>query len=151
MSSKFSSLKRGFSLIELLVVIVIIGILSSFLLANFVGARQKGRDTVRKSDLRQMQSALEFYRADKGGYPDSSSVFSTCGGEFKDTSSTYVVYLKKIPCDPSTQQSYTYMPIAGTPITEYTLVACLENGNDAQAEGQGSCLTGFYQYTLSNP
>ena len=58
----------GFTLIELLVAIGIIGILASFLLANFVGVRQRARDGVRKSDLRQMQSALEMYRADQGQY-----------------------------------------------------------------------------------
>ncbi|MDP2672104.1 MAG: type II secretion system protein, partial [Candidatus Daviesbacteria bacterium] len=51
---------RGFTLIELLVAIAIIGILSSFLLSNFVGVRQRARDGVRKSDLRQIQSALEL-------------------------------------------------------------------------------------------
>ena len=62
---------KGFTLIELLVAISIIGVLSSFLLANFVGIRQRARDGVRKSDLRQIQSALELYRSDQSKYPDS--------------------------------------------------------------------------------
>ena len=89
---------RGFTLIELLVAISIIGVLSSFLLANFVGVRQRARDGVRKSDLRQIQSALELYRSDKGTYPSS---LPPCGSPLQDTSTPPVVYMQKIPCDPS--------------------------------------------------
>lgn len=55
---------KGFTLIELLVVLVIIASLATLLTANFVGVRQRGRDAQRKSDLRQIQSAFELYRAD---------------------------------------------------------------------------------------
>ncbi|MDQ1299878.1 MAG: ral secretion pathway protein [Patescibacteria group bacterium] len=64
---------RGFTLIELLVVIAIIGILSSVVLASLNSARTKARDTVRKSDLKQLQTALELYYNSSGSYPSTGS------------------------------------------------------------------------------
>ncbi len=63
------SFRRGFTLIELLVVISIIGMLSSIVLASLNDARAKARDARRMSDIKQIQNALELYRADNGEYP----------------------------------------------------------------------------------
>jgi prepilin-type N-terminal cleavage/methylation domain-containing protein len=65
-------MKKGFTLIELLVVIAIIGILSSVVLASLNTAKSKARDAVRKSDLSQIQTALELYYNTYGGYPSSA-------------------------------------------------------------------------------
>jgi len=140
-------IKRGFTLIELLVVIAIIGILSSFLLANFVGVRQRARDGVRKSDLRQIQAALELYRSDKGSYP---TALNNCGGTIDDGGNPAVVYMKKIPCDPSGGAPYAYSSSG----TTYSLIACLENGNDSQKDttNVSPCNgTTNFSYTLTNP
>lgn len=147
---------RGFTLIELLIAIGIIGILTSFLLANFVGVRQRARDGVRKSDLRQIQSALELYRSDLGSYPDSvpNSTDASCSTSLlsvvDDCSST--VYMKKIPVDPSTSDVYTYSVGAGNMV--YSLIACLENENDSQKDSavDPACSpTTNVSYTLQNP
>ena len=53
--------QKGFTLIELLIVMAIIGILSGFFVTNFVTARNKTTDAVRKSNLAQLQKALDFY------------------------------------------------------------------------------------------
>src|SRR3989338_3344657 len=55
--------RRGFTLIELLVVISIIGLLSSVVLTSLNSTRQKARDSVRKSDLKQLQLAMNLYLA----------------------------------------------------------------------------------------
>lgn len=139
----------GFTLIELLVAISIIGVLSSFLLANFVGVRQRARDGVRKSDLRQIQSALELYRSDKASYP--ASPLSACGLPLQDSSTPPVVYMQKIPCDPSSGAVYIYSSPSGN--TTYSIVACLENGNDAQIDmPKVNCPSATtWKYTLQNP
>jgi len=60
---------KGFTLIELLVVIAIIGILSSIVLASLDSARVKSRDVYRKSELKQLQTALEMYFGSNNAYP----------------------------------------------------------------------------------
>jgi len=143
------SSQRGFTLIELLVAISIIGILSSFLLANFVGVRQRARDGVRKSDLRQIQAALELYRSDQATYPDDP--LPTCGDPLQDKSNPPVIYMKKIPCDPSTAAVYTYSSPSGN--ATYSIIACLENGNDSQKDATDACGSAGapVSYTLQNP
>lgn len=60
----------GFTIIELLIVIAIIGILATLVLTNFQGAQAKGRDTVRKNDINSIYQKLEEYYNENGGYPD---------------------------------------------------------------------------------
>lgn len=61
----------GFTLVELMVVVSVIGILSSIVYANFGGARATSRDDVRKSALKEVQLALELYKAQYGSYPQA--------------------------------------------------------------------------------
>ena len=61
--------KVGFTLVELLVVIGIIGILAGIVYASFGDARKIARDNIRKSDLKALQLALELYKAQNGHYP----------------------------------------------------------------------------------
>lgn len=149
---------RGFTLIELLIVVAIIGVLTSFLVANFIGVKQRSRDAQRKSDLRNIQAALEIYRSDKGSYPPNSgsdSFPSTCGSEFKIGGT---VYMQKIPCDPLSDPlnlttPFTYLYKYTTVTKGYTLIACLENANDSQGDSSNNprCTGGSVSYTLSNP
>lgn len=53
--------KSGFTLIEMLVVISLIGILAALALVSFGASQKQARDTTRKSDLRQYQTSLEMY------------------------------------------------------------------------------------------
>lgn len=106
--------QKGFTIIELLVVIVVIGILSGVLVSvvNSSEVRAKARDSQRKTDLEKIKTALELYLADNRNYPVSS--ISNPGGwervndgdsnltrELGTTSTGTPVYLEPVPEDPA--------------------------------------------------
>ena len=62
--------KKGFTLIELIVVIVIIGILAAIAIPRFTGAQNKARIGACQSDLNIIRKALALYEIDYAGYPD---------------------------------------------------------------------------------
>jgi prepilin-type N-terminal cleavage/methylation domain-containing protein len=73
-----SQKKRGFTLIELMVVITIVGLLASVVLAAMTTARAKARDTTRVQMVKELQKAVELYRNANGGiYPCGSSAATT--------------------------------------------------------------------------
>lgn len=64
--------ESGFTIIELLIVIAIIGILATLVLTNFQGAQAKGRDTVRKNDINSLYQKLEEYYNENGSYVNTA-------------------------------------------------------------------------------
>lgn len=88
---------RAFTLVEMLIVIVIIGLLSRALIPRLTSARGRANDTARKADLRQIGTAVTMYQMDKGSYPESTSI------DFEASALLpYVtkVWMTKIPTDP---------------------------------------------------
>lgn len=117
---------KGFTLIELLVVMAIIGLLAAVGLASFKSSQIKARDAQRKSDLSQMQRALEAYFNDKGEYPEVDSL-PVAGEEWEDTSVTNgTLYMKSFPADP---RGYTYLYERPSAVS-YEIYTYLENEND---------------------
>jgi len=133
-------MRKAFTLIELLVVIAIIGMLSALLLPNYMGARERARDSQRKSDLKQMQKALEMYRQDFSYYPaDNTFIVNNLNGEWKDTTSGSV-YLNKVPSDPMDKDYRYYYKRIST--LDYQLYACIENVADSDIN-IGDCPADF--------
>jgi len=71
--------QKGFTLLELLVVIGIIGLLASILVVNLTSARRRARDTKRIADIRNLQTAAEDYYGKNGKYPTLISDLVTGG------------------------------------------------------------------------
>ena len=155
-----SKIRVGFTLIELLIVIVIIGALAAIFFANYLGVQQRARDSKRKSDLKQIQLALELINSDTGSYPYS---LYPVGGDCPTSSSLRagtpaVTYMAKIPCDPSSI-TYIFLPPGNyyyySDGSTYTLRSCIENTNDLDQNiftviFPASCTTGKY-YQLTGP
>lgn len=142
-------IKKGFTLIELMVVITIIGVLTALSMFAFQHARKSSRDTQRKTDLETIRSALELYKADSGAYPTNSS--------FMNTSLAYSghTYLTATPKDPMTgTRDYSYNNSDGIGII-YKLCAALEgsagNGNTLNCSSCCSSCTPSCNYGIDNP
>lgn len=112
--------KKAFTLIELLIVIIILGVMAALITGNFFTSLKKGRDAKRKADLEQIQRALEMYYEDKKAYPITELVF---GNALTDSDSGKV-YMQKVPNDPTSGKDYEYVSANGT---DYKIFACLEN------------------------
>lgn len=125
----------GFTLVEILVVIAILSGLVAILFPNFMAIRQRARDAQRKSDLKQIQKALEAYKGDRfpPAYPIS---LPPIGQSFISGTNTYMA---KIPGDPSgpctgvQNGNNNYYYVIGVSGLDYTLAACLENSADPDA------------------
>lgn len=79
--------QRGFTIVELLIVIVVIGILAALVLNSFAGVQAKARDTKRKTDIRAIATQLEVCYNDKcgGAYPSLTQLTDTSAGGFVQT------------------------------------------------------------------
>jgi prepilin-type N-terminal cleavage/methylation domain-containing protein len=69
----------GFTIVELLIVIVVIGILAGLVITTYNGIQQKARNTERTTDLKTFQSQLEAYNANNGRYPTTTDLGTTSG------------------------------------------------------------------------
>ena len=152
---------KGFSLIELLVVITIIAILIAAGTVSYTKAQQKGRDARRKTDLKTIQQALEQYFEQNGYYPPSNT-YDWCSN-ISNPNLTIVhdalkIHINPVPTDPiyaGTSKDYVYKEefTTGT----YELAAYLENTNDPDRGSYpySGCVnvdtTSPYNYKVTNP
>lgn len=133
--------KRGFTLVEILIVVAIIATLASVALVGLGPVQRNGRDTRRISDLRQTQNAIELYYAKCGFYPgqaqeDNTDCLGAGGGISGDWADleeaivgTYSLGVSKVPDDPRSDRHYFYGSANGS---SYVVGALLENEGAAQ-------------------
>jgi prepilin-type N-terminal cleavage/methylation domain-containing protein len=125
--------KAAFTLVELLVVISIIGLLSSVVLASLNSARVKARDARRQADMKELQKAVEFYYDKYNAYPNNDT---TAGGDWSAAYKAQVTeFIPRAPLDPLVNNSSRYygsyrMTWASDANCngKYVLWAYLENG-----------------------
>lgn len=103
-------ISRGFTFVELMVVIAIAAIMFSVATVSFTGITKNSRDARRKSDMESIRQALELCRSYTGTYPANiNGPTLTCGGQ---------TYMQSIPVDPKDNATpYTYVSTG----TTYTL------------------------------
>ena len=96
---------KGYTLVELMIVIVIIGMLASIILPHMVKGRYQAQFTSCQANLRNLASALEIYHTDKDRYPDDTTwqddLFKASGGN--------PPYMQPEPTCPSNSSKYGYI------------------------------------------
>jgi general secretion pathway protein G len=94
---------RGFTIIELLVVLALISILATMGLAQYRQSIIHAREAVLKEDLFQLRDAIDQYYADKGKHPDTLDALVSDG------------YVRKIPVDPFTNAADSWQTVLSEP------------------------------------
>ncbi len=137
--------QKGFTLIEILIVVAIIAILASVVLVGLGPTQKEGRDSRRISDLSEVQNALELYYNHCGNYPGpASSPGNSCGAWSAMTPGSNAYYedmkadvtgltdvgVPQIPEDPTNAGSLVYVYETNSP-NSYTLAATLEDTGNA--------------------
>lgn len=113
--------RNGFTLIEVLVVVVILGILAAIIVPNLMDKPGQARTTKAKADIRAIESALNMYRLDNHDYPSTDEGLEALVDE----------YLPRMPMDPWSRPYQYLNPGVQARIDIYTL------GRDGQQGGEG--------------
>ena len=115
---------HGFTIVELLIVIVVIAILAAIVITVYTGVSAKAQYSVERQDFASLQRVIELYKADKGYYPNSANCVNTpgqtnyqyswCGYDQGQGDSfipgTVPTYVAKLPTlDPSLPANNTYL------------------------------------------
>lgn len=107
--------RNGFTLIEILVASVVLAVLASVAIISYSSVTKRSRDSKRRSDLEQMRTALEMYRADYNMYPP----VNVSGWDTAANLAAYLVtdpydYMPSIPSDPATGMRYSFKATNGS-------------------------------------
>ncbi|MFH1012707.1 MAG: prepilin-type N-terminal cleavage/methylation domain-containing protein [Candidatus Peregrinibacteria bacterium] len=153
-----SALNHGFTLIELMIVIVILGVLMGTILPRLTGGQARARDLARRADLNTIAQAMETHFDDFGQYPGTAGqTYCLDGGDADDVSGTIENYLRGgVPTPPAgqttillgltadngCQDSYFYAPLENRGIanTGYILATDVETWQNANADGSAAPL-----------
>jgi general secretion pathway protein G len=122
---RFTRLDRGFTMIELLVVVSLIVILATMGMTQYRQSVVHAREATLKEDLFRMRDAIDQYYADKGKYPPTLDALVSDG------------YVRKLPEDPFTRSSTSWQAIPAEPDpnnpTAEAGVFDVKSGSDATA------------------
>lgn len=126
------SMSKGFTLMELLIVIAILGILAVLVSGNLINSLKRGRDAKRKEDLQQIQKAVELYYEDNNQYPTVDELAFDGNSKLKHPTIDTKIYMQKLPKDPTSSYTYQYVvdTIPGGTNNAYRIYSYLENDQD---------------------
>ena len=124
--------EQGFTLIEIMVVVIILGILAAIVAPNVIGRVGDAQLQAARSDIRGIESALKLYRLDNFNYPTSEQGLEALVSQPSDPNiRNWKQYLNRLPTDPW-GNPYLYLnPGNNGEIDIYTL------GRDGRPGGEG--------------
>lgn len=131
----------GFTLVELLVVIIIIGILASIAIPVFLNQRQKARDASAKVDIRDLALQMEAYRTDHSTYPSVATDLDDIGLTPRTSPGTMVAIMSSDAnsyCLAAANSSGT--PAGGNPFTG-TIIYFWDSGSGGLRKQSEGCPT----------
>ncbi|MEC7804298.1 MAG: type II secretion system major pseudopilin GspG [Pseudomonadota bacterium] len=128
-----TGLQQGFTLIEIMVVVVILGILAALIAPNLIGRIDEARVTAARNDIRTIESALQLYRMDNFRYPSTEEGVEALVTKPDDPDIKWPEggYLQRLPKDPW-DRPYLYLQPGNNGI--YDLYSF---GRDGQQDGEG--------------
>ncbi|MDB5168640.1 MAG: Type secretion system protein [Candidatus Saccharibacteria bacterium] len=108
--------RRGFTIVELLIVIVVIGILAAITIVAYNGVQQRARDSKRTQDIAVIVKSLELYYIDNGKYPTSSGSTTinagwstTADASWANLASQLKTYANSLPSDPVSTPNVSFL------------------------------------------
>lgn len=124
--------QQGFTLIEIMVVVVILGILAAMVVPKVLDRPDQARATAAKQDVAGLMQALKLYRLDHGTYPNMNQGLKVLVERPADAKNTnWRSYLERLPNDPWSRP-YNYLnPGANGEVDIFSL------GADGQPDGDG--------------
>ncbi|MCG7199727.1 type II secretion system major pseudopilin GspG [Marinobacter pelagius] len=131
------SRQRGFTLIEIMVVMVILGLLVAIVAPNIMGRSDQAKVTIAETQLKNIQSALDLYRLDNSHYPSTQqgleALVSRPSGSPEPKNWNPDGYLKSVPEDPWGNQFQYVSPGTEGPYDLYSYGADGQEGGDGDA------------------
>jgi general secretion pathway protein G len=132
----FGSVRRvhGFTLVEIMVVVVILGILASLIVPRVLGRTDEARAVAAKQDVATVMQALKLYRLDNGRYPSTEQGLQAllAKPQSQPAPANWKQYLDKLPKDPWGNGYHYLNPGVRGEIDVFSL------GADGQAGGSGA-------------
>ncbi|MCX2499001.1 MAG: type II secretion system major pseudopilin GspG [Plesiomonas shigelloides] len=143
------SLARGFTLLEVMVVIVILGILASLVVPNLLGNKEKADQQKVVTDLVALENSLDMYKLDNSVYPSTEqglqALVSKPAGTPEPRNYRNGGYIKRLPQDPWGNEYQYLSPGEQGEIDIYSLGADGQEGGEGAAADIGNWNLGEYQ------